>query len=316
MRILFLDDRPWITYGMAPAFGELGHEVHVIHPASVDGTLASVAELHPDLLFSAAIYGMEQIVFPAIDAAKVPYVCWEIEDPVSIEFSMEFAKRSILTLTTCAEWVEDVYAPRGIRAISIPFACNPGFHKTGEPDPQYAHDLVFLGNNYEPFPTRLEGFQHMLNPFIGAGYDIAVYGNWWWTEPSFTYQIPQNTYRGYLPYSALPALCASSNFMLGVHSINGSRTMQSVRTFEILGCGGLYLTQWTTAIEAMFRNHVHLIWSRSAEETIDLYQFYSARPEAAAAIRRQGQQFVYAHHTYRHRAEEILRALPDTVRSR
>lgn len=104
----------------------------------------------------------------------------------------------------------------------------------------------------------------------------------------------------------LPAACATSRIILGLHSVDTSQTMMSMRTFEILGSGGFYLTQWTAAIEKMFVNHQHLVWTRSREETLDLVNYYLSRPDLRKKIARQGQAEVYRRHTYQHRVSQIL----------
>ncbi len=315
MRILFLDWSPLITYGIAPGFKELGFNTVIVRPEenSIEGINRKIKDFKPDLLFTEALYGRDDIIFPVIEQAKIPHICWAIEDPVSIEFSLKWAKESILTLTTCEEWVSSVYEANGHKAISIPFACNLKFHRKGSPSSSLAHDLVFVGNNYKYFPTRLEGYQTILNPFISNGYDIAVYGNWWWEDLDFPYQIPRNIYLGYLDYEKFPDLCASANFILGVHSIGGSKTMQSMRTFDVLGCAGFYLTHKTAAIENMFENHKHLVWSSSPEETMDLYKHYKKHPERMEQIRMQGQKFVFENHTYAHRVRQIIHALGEIL---
>ena len=85
--------------------------------------------------------------------------------------------------------------------------------------------------------------------------------------------------------------------------------MQSMRTFEVLGCGGFFLTQRTRAIEYMFKNHVHLVWSASYEETVDLMNYYLENDSAREKIALTGQQFVYQNHSYERRVSEIINAL-------
>lgn len=87
--------------------------------------------------------------------------------------------------------------------------------------------------------------------------------------------------------------------------------MQSMRTFEILGCGGFFLTQHTRAIEYMFKNHTHLVWSKSYEETVELMDYYLNNESERERIALNGQQFVYENHTYEKRASEIIKALKD-----
>ena len=146
----------------------------------------------------------------------------------------------------------------------------------------------------------------VLQPLIEQGYDVQVYGNEWWLDPNQAYTIPASHYGGYMANEDLPAACASASIILGLHSVDTSRTMMSMRTFEILGCGGFYLTQWTPAVEEMFINHHHLVWSKSREETLDLVKYYLQHPELRQRIALQGQSEVYQKHSYQQRVREIM----------
>ncbi|WP_281888509.1 glycosyltransferase [Paenibacillus sp. YYML68] len=315
MRILFLNSAPIITHGMARGFMELGHSVEYVVPGDqkLERMLQRVEQFKPDLLFTEGGVGREESIAALIDQTSLPHVYWAIEDPIAPQMSLHYAKRSVLTLTTYEEFIEQVYQPAGVRSLCIPFACSPQYHRTGAAVPELAHELVFFGNNYDVHQNRKVGYDSMFRPALRNGWDIAFYGDENWVNGKISFVVPPHAYKGYLSYDKMPDMCASAKFILGVHSINGSRTMQAMRTFEVLGCGGFFFTQHTTAIEAMFQNHVHLVWSQSPEQTEELYTYYRNRPEEMDKIRRQGQQFVYDNHTYKHRAAEILHHLQGIV---
>ena len=311
MKILFLNWAPIIKYGIAEGFRALGHDVEILNAEedTTDGILQRIRACKPDYLFTEGGLGREPTILPAIERSGVPHIYWAIEDPVASDVSLVYSRYSVLTCTTHAEWIEEVYRPNGIRAICIPFACNPSWHHTGEFTPDLAHELAFVGNNYEHHSYRKEGYRAMFDPFLHSGVDIAFYGGEEWVHESRSYRVPEHLYHGYLAYEQLPNLCSSTYFILGVHSVQDSSTMQSMRTFDVLGCDGFFLTHHSRAVETMFKNHEHLVWSKSPEETMELFHYYRQRPELRDKIRHQGQQFVYAHHTYQNRAEQIVDAL-------
>lgn len=148
------------------------------------------------------------------------------------------------------------------------FACNPDFHKKVPSRKDLKNDIVFTGNNYFRHPSRNEGRWIMLEPIINAGLDIKVYGLDWWLNPTYGLTIDKSLYGGYMPYENLPELYASTKIVLRLHSVNTSPTMMSMRTFEVLGCGAFYLTQYTPAIESLFTNYKHLVWSNTRISTI------------------------------------------------
>ncbi|ANE45273.1 hypothetical protein SY83_01810 [Paenibacillus swuensis] len=311
MRILFLNWAPIITFGLAAGFQQLGHEVEILRPEedSTEGMLHRIAACKPDVLLTEGGVGREDVIFPVLEQSGISHVYWGIEDPVAYNLSLAYGKRSVLTLTTHREWLQEIYEPAGVEAICIPFACNPAFHRKGLLRPEFHHELVFVGNNYENHPHRIEGHRILFDACLQADLPLVFYGDDNWVNGKLGYQVPPNAYKGYFGYLDWPDLCASSAFILGVHSIGNSSTMQSMRTFEVLGCGGFFLTQHTPAIEHMFENHKHLVWTQSPEETVELVRYYQARPDAMKRIRTEGQNHAYANHTYRHRAEDIVARL-------
>ena len=265
-----------------------------------------IDEFNPDIVFNDGGTGRMPKLFPLLEQRGIPHVYWAIEDPVSFDFlSLPFAQKSALVFTPCWESLAD-YRRHGISAHLLMFACNPSYHRTGTPDSRFNHDIVFSGNNYSYHPARQKGIATVLQPLIDHGYDLQVYGNEWWLDPNQSYTIPPSYYGGYMANEDLPAVCATARIILGLHSVDTSRTMMSMRTFEILGCQGFYLTQWTPAIEEMFINHHHLVWSKSPEETLDLVNYYLQHPQLRQRIARQGQAEVYRKHTYQQRVREIM----------
>ncbi len=305
LRILFANTVPLVTRGIGPALAELGHQVQYVFLDQEESLLPFIETFHPDIVFNDGGTNRMHKLFPLLDDLKIPHVYWAIEDPASYDdLSLPYALKSPLVFTPCQESIAS-YAEHGINAHLLMFACNPFYHRSQPFDYRFNHDLIFVGNNYNYHPARITGNNTILNPLMAGGYDLKIYGNEWWLDPEQSFNISANFYGGYMANEDLPTACSSARIMLGLHSVDTSLTMMSMRTFEILGSRGFYLTQWTPAIENYFINHHHLVWTRSAEETIDLVNFYLARPDLRERIARQGQEEVYARHTYQHRAAEI-----------
>lgn len=314
MKFLFLNSAPIIKYGMAKGFEQAGQTVKVINTAAEYNNdknflYSLINEYHPDYAFTEGGDSLQNILFPALHNMKVNHIYWAIEDPPDFELlSLPYAKNSRYIFTPCEECIS-WYAKHGIKAEYLHFGCMPDFHKHLPHNDRYSHDIIFVGNNYSRHSSRVHGRETILKPIIEHGYDIKVYGNNWWLNPFYGYTIDENHYGGYLAYENLPAAYSSSKIILGMHSVNNSKTMMSMRTFEALGCGAFYLTQWTPAIENHFENHKHLVWSRSAEETVSLVDYYLAHDKEREQIAKQGQEFVYQNHTYLHRTKTILEAI-------
>nr|WP_269320338.1 glycosyltransferase [Bacillus sp. EB01] len=63
------------------------------------------------------------------------------------------------------------------------------------------------------------------------------------------------------------------------------------------------------AIESMFKNHKHLVWSKGYDETIELMDFYLKNDSAREKVANKGQQYVYKYHAYEQRAADAIKAL-------
>lgn len=314
MKFLFVNSAPIIKYGMAQGFEKAGQTVKVINTSfeynnDKNFLYHLMNEYQPDYAFTEGGDALFEILFPELHYLKVKHIYWAIEDPPDFEtLSLPFARNSSHVFTPCEECIVQ-YALQGIRSNYLNFACMPEFHKKVSREERYSHDIIFVGNNYSRHSSRVHGRDTILKPIIEHGYDIKVYGNNWWLNPFYGYTIDKNHYGGYLPYESLPAAYSSAKIILGMHSVDNSKTMMSMRTFEALGCGAFYLTQWTPAVENIFENHKHLVWSKSAEETIALVDYYLKHDDERAQIAKQGQEFVYQNHTYLHRAKTILDAI-------
>ena len=310
MRILFVNTAPIIKYGIGQAFSDLGHEVSFVFLDQEDSILPHIRSFNPDFVFNDGGINRQHKIFPYVQDYQIPHVYWAIEDPVDFtNLSLPYAAKSALVFTPCQEMIFD-YSLHGYDAHLLMFACHPFFHRSVPPDPRFNHDIIFAGNNYDYHDVRMRGVNDILRALVDNNYDIKIYGNEWWLDTSKAYHISPYHYGGYMANEDLPAACATAKIIIGLHSVDTSLTMMSMRTFEVLGAGGFYLTQWTPAIEHHFQNHHHLVWSKSSVETFELVNWYLDHPEERQKIARQGQQEVYDKHTYHQRVNSILHLLP------
>ncbi|HWQ72800.1 MAG TPA: glycosyltransferase [Desulfitobacteriaceae bacterium] len=244
-------------------------------------------------------------LFPLLRKLKLPLVYWAIDDPPDWRrMSLPLARGASLVLTPAAECIGR-YRQQGIKAIYFNFACNPAFHRHLEPSKHLTADLLLVANYYTSYPQRKTGLEIILTPLLNFPCNLRVYGNEHWQDNTDNYILPPGTYGGYLAYSDLPAAYSSAKIVLGLNSVTDSPTMMSMRTFETLGCGAFFLSHWTPALENMFRNHVHLVWSRHPDETLELVRFYLSRDDLRQKIALQGQAEVYRLHTYVQRIQAV-----------
>ncbi|WP_071459565.1 CgeB family protein [Bacillus massilinigeriensis] len=311
MKILFTNPPPIIKYGMQAGFKKNGWITDRLEvpEQSEEGLIKKIEEFKPDYLFTEGGVDTKKFVFPVLEKYSIPHIYWAIEDPVAnSSLAMEWARKSELTLTPCIEMLRN-YKEENITAICIPFAIDPDYYHKKPFKKNFADlDAVHIGNNYDVFDERYNAYNYILKPFIDKQKKIEIYGMDW-QNPNHRFFVPDPYAKGYIAHEESVYAYSSTKITLGVHSIENSLTMQSMRTFEVLGCCGFFLTQRTKAIEAMFVNHEHLVSSGSYEETVELMNFYLANHSARERIAINGQKHVYNYHTYEQRAKEIIKEL-------
>lgn len=310
MRLLFLNDAPIIKYGLAAGVEELGFPVSIIglwkYSTPEDQRVAlqkSIESFHPDAVFIEGHPGIDQrTLFDAVKDLKQNLVYWAIEDPPHHSWiSVPYAQHSRIVFTTAVEYISK-YKALGIPSDLLLFGCNPKIHRRVKPQVNLAHDIVFVGSNYD---IRYEATKNILQPLLEEEFDLFVWGLWW-DDPKRPVTVPPEKYGGILPYEKLAEAYSSAKIVLGLHCDASSRTQTSMRTFEVLGCNAFYLTQYTPAHEHHFDNHKHLVWSQSPQETVSLARYYLEHPRERETIAHAGQSEVYAKHNYRQRAEHLI----------
>lgn len=310
MKVLFVNDAPLIKYGLARGFEKAKADVKILplwrfDPGRQEQELSHAAEeFKPDMVIAEGHSGLDQpSFFQCVKKLNLNLIYWAIEDPPHIDWiSMPYARESKFVFTTAVECVER-YRNEGIPAETLLFACEPDYHHRMMPTDAYKHDIVFVGSNYD---IRYDAARTMVLPLIERGYDIMVWGLWW-DDRSRPVQIPQEHYGGLMPYEDLAKVYSSAKIVLGLHCDDSSITQTSMRTYEALGCGAFYLTQYTKAHEHLFSHRKHLSWSHSPEETVESVDYYLQHEEERKEIAQEGQAFVYANHTYEQRAQQVLR---------
>lgn len=311
MKILFTNPSPMIKYGMQKGFDKNGWETDRIEvpEQTVEGLTQKIESFKPDYLFTEGGVNTKKFIYPVLSRYAIPHIYWAVEDPIAhTKMALEWATKSVLVLTPDIEMV-DSYIQNGHKALCIPFAIDPDYYFKYPLDEHFASlDAVHIGNNYNVFKDRRLAYGYIIQPFIDRQKRLEVYG-WDWQNPRHTFNLPPHYDKGFIAHEKSVAAYSSAKIVLGVHSITNSRTMQSMRTFEVLGCGGFFLTQSTPAIRNMFQNHFHLVWSSCYEETVELMDFYLPNDKARQKIAQSGQHQVYGQHTYERRVKEIIEAL-------
>lgn len=320
MKVLFLNNSSLITYGLISGFQPIDELRFIpVHQTDWAEKLVDLFSFwKPDFAFAdgCSIIVVHKKLTAILKSYHIPFVYWAIDDPPEWHnMSLPLSRNATLVLTPAEECLS-FYQRHHLKAYYFHFAANPAFHRPHSPAKRYSADIALVGNYYSFFSQRHIGLQIILAPLLDKAYTLRVYGNESWLHNRENYRLPSSVYQGYLDYWALPMVYSSAKIVLGLHSVIDSPTMMSMRTFEALGCRAFFLTHWTPAIESMFENHIHLVWSKSPDETAELVRFYLQREDLRQKIALQGQREVYEKHTYSHRlnsARSLLESLRGNV---
>ncbi len=279
----------------------------------------AIDEFKPDFVFS---YGWWKDIidinayFDVIEEKGIFHVWWSADDPICCgQVSLPAAKRSNLIFTPVEELIPE-YANFGIKAYLLPNACSAHCVKKKQKS-EYKCDMSLVANNYSFrsvdeeskksifYTFRIDGIHHILKPLVTEKMNVKVYGRWW-TDFDRAYILPTAFYGGVLPTQEVPYVYASSKIVLGIQQVATSKTYVSARTYEALGCGAFHITQYSEGVEYYFKKGVHLEWSKSPEETMELVKYYLTHDDKRETIARNGQQEVDNKHRLIHRAAVIL----------
>lgn len=80
----------------------------------------------------------------------------------------------------------------------------------------------------------------------------------------------------------------------------------SNRAVNTLACGGFLIQRYTPGLEALFRNHEHLVWYSTEEELFSLIGYCLDKPTERERIGSQGRDLVISGFTYDRAVARIL----------
>jgi spore maturation protein CgeB len=173
------------------------------------------------------------------------------------------------------------------------------------PDPvaEHGRELVFVGNSRK---VR----RQILDDLLPTERELAVFGSDW--EGMLD---PRHLAGEYVPNDAVRTLYSSAAIVLNDHWRDmREHGFVSNRVFDVLACGGTVLSDDLPELGDLFGDAV--VSYRSKEdlnESID--RLLTSRQEREERGRR-GRELVLAHHTFSHRADELLELVLATMKKR
>ncbi|MBE3556284.1 MAG: glycosyltransferase [Firmicutes bacterium] len=263
-------------------------------------------------------------------------VFWSFEDPLHTQTWSKYIVERVqpdLIFTHAFESVA-LYRSMGKTANYLPFACDPTLHRKRTPCPEDRVDIALVATLKEHYRSdwwRMHALQWLLQPALQSGLRVGIWGKGWQEyHEVLPFPVPAEILKGPIAYTSVPEIYNRAGIVLGLQNAPDLLTQ---RTFEVLGSGAFLLTIDTPAVRRHFVPGQHLAVTESPEQTAAQIAFYLNHPAERNAIAQQGQQEVYAHHTYAHRVavmaeetEKVLQArrkakpfflpsLPDTLQT-
>lgn len=241
-------------------------------------------------------------------ARGIPTVFWNKEDGVHFRRFIESASLFEHVFTVDANRLTDYHAVMGRDASvnTLMFAVQPALHSfTG-----FAflhHQANFVGSYSLHLHDRRRLWQDMA--FAAAshsGLGLAVFDrNSGRQAAHYRYpDLPGQRVRPAVSHANTARVYKDYLVSLNVNTVDDSPTMFSRRLIEILACGGVAVTAPALSVNALFRDYCHVVGCE--EETLALFERLRLGPEPEDLERaRAGAEYVLAHHTWRHRLEQI-----------
>jgi len=310
MRILLIgSDNPWrMEAAVERALRRAGHTTLLVDDRRTKRLIGrsmtqrlikrQAKRFRPDFVFLSKCLALDPETVDAVIAGK-PNAMWyhdpqwhkDLERP-----DIGHIKRiGMLAQTFFVTGFEDEWRAHGLNARFLPAAGDSGIVPVAHDD-RFASDVAFIGTGYDS--SRAE-----LLMLLSEQFQLRVWGPGWeeWRE--------RLNWAGRSVEGAdFAKVCSSSSITLGINPARaaGGVAYTSDRTWMVMLAGGFYLAEHSDGLASMISEGEHCAFHSGGESCAQQCTRYLASPDERARIRRAGEMFVRAHHTYDQRIENLL----------
>ena len=256
----------------------------------------------PELIFFINGKLADRELLAALKAVPAKLACWFIDDTFDFTTSIQNAARYDRYFTN-AKYLVDEYRTRGAsRTEFLPFGCDPEFHKgidcTGADRAAYACEVSFVG---QMSPAR----EALLGEL--AEFDVKFFGPGWHRKLAPGSPVLEKWQHRSVHGDELVKAYRLANVSVNIHlDRERADTGLNMRTFEIPACGGVQLVDRKREIGEIFEEGETVMSFGTDEEFKEKLTHLIKDGSANERLRERSAAFVRKHHTYRHRAEEIM----------
>ncbi len=317
-----------ITFYEPDAFGRQQHRDMddpdwarvVVYPATAEGWQRALAEAarHAELLVKASGVGVFdaelEAAVPDARASHALAVFWDVDAPATLDaiaadethhLRAAIPRYDFVLTYGGGDPVVRAYGACGARAcIPIYNAVDPATHHPVPSHHELRCDLSFLGNRLPDREARVEQF--FLRPAaLLPSHSLLIGGSGWETKA-----LPANVrHIGHVGTAQHNVLFASSLATLNINRDSMARYGFSppTRIFEAAGAGACIITDAWDGIELFLEPGAEILTAASGEDVAE--NLAALDRETAQRIGAAGRARVLAHHTYRHRAQQVTELL-------
>lgn len=319
MRVLIVGSaNPWrMEAATEHALRRAGHETLIIDDRRIKRVIgrrmtqhlvrARAKRFRPDFIFLSKCLALDLETVQRL-VAVTPNAMW-YHDP---QWFRDTARRDIghiaavgrLAGTFFVTGFDAEWRALGLNAKFLPAAGDAGIL----PVParaDYTSDVAFIGTGYDQSRASL-----LLD--LAQHHDVRVYGPAWdqWKE-----RLKWNGRS--VEGKEFATVCSSAAVSLGINPSRaaGGLTYTSDRTWMVILAGAFYLGQGTPGVTQFLRDGEHCAWYADSADCLAKLDHYLNDSVARQRIRKQGERFVRANHTYDQRIGNLLSGEAWTVES-
>ena len=182
--------------------------------------------------------------------------------------------------------------------LVCPFAVDEDLYKPTEYEKDFAHNIVFVGNN-------IRG-DEINNRYIYSVKDkgLLIYGN----PNSWNNSIC----KGKISLANEAKTYTHSKICLNAHNQDHlDFEVFNYRIFTILACKGFIISDRSESLEKEFRDS--LVFTDGYDDLADKCDFYLANPEKVEKFKRNGYDLVLSKHTFKHRINNLVNWLETKI---
>lgn len=243
---------------------------------------------------------------------NIPTVFWNKEDGVHFDRFIESAKLFDHIFTVDENCIPKYHAvvDEGVTVNTLMFAVQPKIHYFSGFNFKYKK-ANFVGSYSHHVHDRRRAWQDLLfHSTSRTGLGLSVYDRNS-SRKSSNYRYPKSfgaDVNSAVKYAETAQIYKDYLVSLNVNTVEDSTTMFSRRLVEIIGCGGIAVSNPSPAVEKYFKEYCYVVHNES--EAIELFnRLKHGLSEEDMQRARAGAEYVAKEHTWRHRINEIYNVI-------